>query len=135
MLKSIFLLSFSLLLIRCSDSSTNYDEVELGKEFEIKVGDSAILNQQGIIIKFKSVNDDSRCPAGAVCFWEGNATITLELKNSIGDTISANLNTTLEPKEAEFSDLTILLKSLTPYPILDSVINPSDYTATLLVKN
>jgi len=134
MLKSIFLLSISLLLIGCSDTSTNYDEVELGKEFEIKVGDSAIITQYGVVIKFKTVEEDSRCPIDVLCVWAGNATVVLELKNSVGDTLTSDLNTSLEPKEVKFSDLTILLKSLAPYPILDTVINPKDYTATLLVK-
>jgi len=133
MKRFIFLLSLSLLVIRCSDSSTNYNEVELGKEFEIKVGDSAIISQQGIIIKFISVNNDSRCPTGAICVWEGNAVVALELKSSKGDTLASNLNTSLEPKEVEFSNLTILLKSLAPYPILDTIINSKDYAATLLV--
>ena len=99
------------------------------------MGDSAVFANQGLVIKFKSVEDDSRCPKGAVCVWEGNAAIVLELKSSNGDTLTSNLNTALEPKEVKFSDLTILLKSLAPYPILDTIINSKEYIATLLVKN
>lgn len=121
-------------MIRCSDSLTNYNEVVLDKEFNIKVGDSAVLANQGLIIKFKSVSDDSRCPIGLECFWQGNATVVLELKNFDGDTLTAYLNTFLEPRAVEFSKLTVALKDLAPYPILDSVINTSEYTATLLIK-
>lgn len=134
MKKLIILLSLSLLMIRCSDSSTNYNEVVLGKEFDLKVGNSAVLPDQGLIIKFKSVNDDSRCPIGAICVWEGNATVVLELKNSIGDTLTANLNTSLEPRTAKFSNFTIDLENLIPYPKLNETINSKDYVTTLLVK-
>lgn len=135
MVKTIILLSLSILLIECSDSSTNYNEVELDKEFNIKVGDSAIISQQGIIIKFKTVSEDSRCPIEALCIWPGNATVILELKNSNGDTLTSNLNTSIEPKEVNFSNLITVLKGLTPYPQLDGTINSSDYIAKLLVKN
>lgn len=130
---SLLILSFW--TISCSDSSTNYNEVVLDKEFNIKLGDSAILSSQGIVIIFKTVKSDSRCPIGAVCVWEGNATIVLELKNSDGDTLTSKLNTSLEPRAVEFSDLTIELKNLVPYPKLDETIKPKDYIATLLLKN
>lgn len=123
------------MIINCSDSSTNYNEVELYKEFNLRIGESAIIANQGFIIKFKSVDGDSRCPTGAICVWEGNATVVLELKNSNGDTLTSNLNTSLEPRAVEFSKLTVELKNLVPYPKLDETINPNDYDARLLVKN
>lgn len=122
-------------LLSCSDSLTNYHEVSLDEEFSLGVGESAIFTKHGVVIKFESVNDDSRCPIGAICVWEGNATVVLELKNSNGDTLTSNLNTSLEPRVVEFSDLTIELKNLVPYPKLDETINPNDYVARLLVKN
>lgn len=134
MVKTIILLSLSILLIECSDSSTNYNEVELDKEFNIKEGDSVIIFQERIVIKFKNVKDDSRCPKNAVCVWEGNAAVVLELKNSNGDTFTSILNTSIEPKEVKFSNFIIELKGLNPYPILDTAIVPKDYIVTLLVK-
>ena len=41
-----------LILVGCSDSSTNFNEVELNKEFNLQLGDSAILANQGLIIKY-----------------------------------------------------------------------------------
>ena len=134
MQKYLILLVLSVFTISCSDPSTNYNEIELDKEFNIKVGDSAVLVDQGMVIKFKSVAGDSRCPSGAVCVWEGNATVILNLKNSNVDTLTANLNTSIEPKQANFSNLIIELKSLAPYPKLNESINPNNYIAGLLVK-
>jgi hypothetical protein len=134
MQKYLILLVLSVITISCSDSSTNYNEIELNKEFNIKVGDSAVLVDRGVVIKFKSVAADSRCPAGAVCAWEGNATAILELKNSNVDTLTANLNTSIEPKVVNFSNLIIELKSLAPYPKLNESINPNNYIAKLLIR-
>ena len=120
--------------VSCSDSSVKYTEVVINQEFNIKVGESAVLVDQGMVIKFKSVGDDSRCPTGAVCVWEGNATVILELKNSNLDTLTANLNTSIEPQIVNFSNLIIQLKSLTPYPKLNELINPNDYVAKLLIR-
>jgi len=120
--------------VSCSDSSVKYTEAVINQEFNIKVGESAVLVDQGMVIKFKFVGDDSRCPTGAVCVWEGNATVILELKNSNLDTLTANLNTSIEPKIVNFSNLIIELKSLTPYPKLNESINPNDYVTKLLIR-
>ncbi len=51
-------------------------------------------------------------PTGAVCVWEGNATVILELKNSNLDTLTANLNTSIEPKTENFSNLIIEIEKV-----------------------
>ncbi len=124
-----------LILAGCSDTSTNFNEVELNKEFNLQLGDSAILANQGLVIKFKTVSEDSRCPIGLRCFWAGNATVVLELKSSGADMHTVELKTYLDPKYVEFSDLIIILNDLNPYPKQDEIINPPDYVAKLVVKN
>jgi hypothetical protein len=142
MVKTILLLVVSLLMVNCSDSSTNetelnknFSEADINKEIEIRAGNSVILSDIGLIIKFKSVLGDSRCPIDAICVWEGNAEVSLDFKNSNGDTLSAKLNTSLAPKGIRFSNLTILLKDLVPYPKLDTVIDSTDYIVTLLITD
>ena len=124
-----------LILAGCSDTSTNFDQVELNKEFNLQLGDSVILANQGLVIKFKTVSEDSRCPIGLRCFWAGNATVVLELKSSGADMHTVELKTYLDPKYVEFSDLIIILNDLNPYPKQDEIINPPDYVAKLVVKN
>ena len=135
MVKFIFVVMVGFAAINCSDSSTNYTEIELDQEFEIKVGDSAVLANQGLIIKFKAVTEDSRCPIDAVCVWPGNAAVTFDLKNSIGDKLSTQLNTFVDPKSINFSDVIITLTELNPYPKSNEPINPDEYIAKLIVKN
>lgn len=142
MIKTILLLTVSLLIVNCSDSSTNetglnknFSAADVNKEIEIRAGDSVILSDIGLIIKFNSVLGDSRCPIDAICVWEGNAEVSLDFKNSNGDALSTKLNTSLAPREISFFDLTIFLKDLVPYPRLDTVIDPTDYIVTLLITD
>lgn len=118
----------------CLENLTNYNEVPLNEEFEIRYGESVHISQYGVTIKFAAVEDDSRCPIDAICIWEGNAIVVLKLTNSTGEEKTAKLNTSLDPKQVEFFSLIIELKGLKPYPKSDEIIEQKDYTAQLLVK-
>lgn len=131
-IKIIFLLGF--VSLSCSDSLTNYHAIPLDKEFNLGVGESAIISQHGVVIKFKTVEEDSRCPIPLACFVAGNAVVVLELKDSDRNKQTIKLNTYLEPKNVEYSNLIIDLKDLTPYPKSDEIIDPDDYVAKLIVK-
>jgi hypothetical protein len=126
---------FGFSLIACSDLTNNYSSVEINEEFDINVGGIVEIKDVGLVIKFISVGDDSRCPIDAICVWEGNAVINLDLKNSDGDTFSAQLNTSLDPKQVSFSNLKIQLRALSPYPKSNETINPNSYIAKLLVTD
>ena len=45
---------------------------------ELKVGDCT-ESLDGSYICFQSVINDSRCPVGAICIWEGNAVIAVDV--------------------------------------------------------
>lgn len=45
----------------------------------LKEGERKFLDQQQMNIAFKKVTEDSRCPEGANCAWEGVATVEIEL--------------------------------------------------------
>ena len=47
----------------------------LDDEFTIRYGHSVTLARENLAITFKSVLEDSRCPTGAECVWEGNARV------------------------------------------------------------
>lgn len=134
MTKLKIILLLGIVSFNCSDSLTNYHEVSVDKEFNLGVGESAIISQHGVVIKFKTVEEDSRCPIPLACFVAGNAVVVLELKDSDRNKQTIKLNTYLEPKNVEYSNLIIDLKDLTPYPKSDEIIDPDDYVAKLIVK-
>lgn len=97
-----------------------------GKEFTLRAGESVRLEGSQSIFQFLAVPEDSRCPEGVQCIWEGNAQLSLKL----GDTQFA-INTTVEPREAVVAGFRFQLVQLTQPPRGDTV--PGHYSATLKV--
>ena len=91
-------------------------------------GEHVVVQSQGLFIKFKAVDGDSRCPEGAMCIWAGNAKIVLLVSQE-----DIALNTYLDPKLATYSNYTIRLVMLNPYPRLNGPIDPKEYVAMLVV--
>lgn len=85
---------------------------------------------------FDTVDNDSRCPEGGMCVWEGNARIKLKVSsNGIGEhSIELNTNQSF-PIDTTINHLNIALISLTPYPDISMTIIPTDYVAKLSVAN
>ena len=67
-----------------------------------------------IMIKFLSVEEDSRCPDGAACVWAGNAKVKVKIGYRKGDARIFTFNTTMGPKGDQFAGWAIDLTSLTP---------------------
>ncbi|KFU80004.1 hypothetical protein [Amycolatopsis lurida] len=53
--------------------------VELGETVDLKAGETAEVASKDVSIRFARVVSDSRCAAGMVCVWEGEAVIELAL--------------------------------------------------------
>lgn len=123
------ILIISTLLFSCNYSKTSVSP-NIDDEFEIKYGQTRILGIHNLTIRFIAVLEDSRCPIGLECVWEGNAEIKIEVNQK-----TFRLNTTLEPKELEFMDYKIRLISVYPYPVENEVINPDEYKIKLLITN
>lgn len=122
----IFLLSF--LISNCKSTSNPVDiDINLGEEFNLNYGQTANFKDKSLSIKFKSI-EDSRCPIGAVCVWEGNARIIIGVNE-----VDFSLNSKIEPKEIQSLGYLIKLISVYPYPNIDNPIKLKDYTITLIV--
>lgn len=104
-------------------------EPKLNEEIQIKFGESVTLEKGRLTIKFKSLAEDSRCPQGVVCVWEGNAEVILEvLKKEIA------LNTALDPNEKVVGDYNIQLQDVIPYPKAGEKLKSKDYSIKILVS-
>ena len=106
-------------------------QVETGREFDVAVGQEARVKGSNVVIRFRGVTNDSRCPSDVQCVWAGNAVAGFDLS---GDgTADASLNTTLEPKSARYSGYTITLVGLKPAPKSGTPIPVLEYVATLRI--
>ena len=117
------------------------------KTVAIRLGQSAVLPEQGLTLDFAEVVDDSRCPrsAGGVnvaCAWAGEATIVV---GATRGGVSSRLTLVIpgltdnaaqlpdNPKTyAIFEGYKIQMASLEPQPTVDGQ-KPGEYTVTLLV--
>ena len=62
------LVAITSLLCGCTD---NRVKAELGQEFSLAIGQSAMITGENMEITFEEVTEDSRCPKGVECVQEG----------------------------------------------------------------
>ena len=86
-------------------------------------------------LSFVDVPQDSRCPIGVQCVWEGDGTVVLAvLTAGTSDTTRIELHTSSKfATQATYKDLNIRLQKLDPYPQKDMKIAPADYVTTLAI--
>jgi hypothetical protein len=63
----------------CIELALAASPVRLGDPFSVQHGQSVEL-ADGVKLKFVDVTNDSRCPAGATCVWQGEAFVEIELQ-------------------------------------------------------
>ena len=101
----------------------------------IAQGDCAGDMQTKTYICLDSVQNDSRCPLGVQCFWQGNAEARFKFVKSDDVPVFFNLNTFLG-----FTNDTIIggykftLKAITPYPGGVETLTPKAYKAEILIE-
>ncbi|WP_280462051.1 hypothetical protein [Nocardia carnea] len=105
---------------------------ELGTEFTLSGGDTAVLDAGRLTVLFRDVPEDSRCPAEVNCVWEGDATVLTEV--TVDGTQSAHeLHSNPQfPTDVLTGGYRIALRSITP-PGSASEIPLPDYRVNLLV--
>lgn len=132
-MKKIFpfmLLILSLTLLIAPACSAR-QEVALGQEFQLRPGGEAVVSGENISIRFIKITEDSRCPIGATCVWEGRAVCLIEMTQD-GDAIEHSLIEMGLSEQAEqtFSGYRFTF-NVTPYPELEKEIHEGDYRLAL----
>ena len=105
---------------------------QTGDTLTLKVGQQRTAPNSKLRIKFISVIEDSRCPVGANCIWEGNAKIRVQVTGQRSTKVF-EFNTTLGPKGDMLDGWAITLEELIPVPRADRKNNFKRYTATFKV--
>ena len=108
-------------------------EARQGETFRLRPGESARLVGTGVIVGFRAIVEDSRCPGDVVCVWQGNASARFTATLAAGTAVTFDLNTTLDPKATEVGGRTITLVAVEPYPVSTGPIDPARYVVTLRV--
>lgn len=97
---------------------------------ELPVGRSADNGE--ISVTFEGVSEDSRCPGGVQCVWEGNGAIRLTLTGG-DETELVILNSALNPRQVSFGPYLIAFRDLTPYPVSGEPFDPVEYAAHITI--
>ncbi len=137
MFKHILLLSSLLILITLAGCQSGEGRIQasIDNEFSLAAGQIAELKGEQITIQFEGIQDDSRCPKGATCIWQGRVSSILQIRdNGLSSKIVL-----VEPglsdqygnnryKQYEFTS------HVQPYPELGKKISSEDYRLFLTVK-
>jgi hypothetical protein len=135
-----FLIHSSLFLglLACGQNSGPADVddpvfVQAGTPFQLRPGGSARVGDSGLVIGFRGITGESRCPMDVVCVWQGDATARIQATVGRMAWTGYDLHTGLQPQSIKFQDWTIKLVSVEPYPRSDRQIRPEEYVLTLEV--
>jgi len=111
------------------------DEVRLGEEFSLAVGQSASITGEDLTIKFVEVIGDSRCPKDATCVWQGEVTVAIEI--TAGDS-QYPMTLTQPGLTDEYSMDTYneyeFAFTVQPYPEVEKLISVDDYELLIIVS-
>jgi hypothetical protein len=149
-MKKIAILGFLFILIigcekgpddRAHQCNAKYvSEYEYCKDFKfndtINLGCCDCLNnlEDQSFIYFDSVINDSRCPNGAVCCWEGNAVVRLKIERYNEVPILFDLNTNGDYQtDTLISGYRLFLIGLNPYPEIFHKIKQEDYQVEIMI--
>jgi hypothetical protein len=109
-------------------------EQSASERVELRVGASAPVSGTRTTITFERVRDDSRCPTGVTCIWEGDAIVVLSLHTGTNEraTVEVHQNPRF-PRQATAQGVTVALEALEPYPEADKPVPAGAYMVKLRV--
>ena len=107
---------------------------DLGRKFELRVGQTVSIEGEQIMLKFVEAVNDSRCPDSATCIWQGEVTCLIEI-TYLGSTYTKTLTQpglSAEPSRDIFQGYSIAFNVL-PYPSLEREIKANEYRLELVI--
>jgi len=132
------ILNLPIILLLLLFSGCSFPENEItadkGEEFELAIGQTASISGEGIKIKFVEVLTDSRCPANAICIWQGEVTCLVEI--TVGETIFQKVllqsGQSAGYSMSDFRDYQLAFR-IEPYPLDEKPIDSSEYRLNLVI--
>jgi hypothetical protein len=127
------------LLAACGGQAEVQPDAQPGPSVSV-VGDTAFLelpvgrsaDNGEITVTFEGVSEDSRCPRGVQCVWEGNGAIRLTLTGG-DETQLVILNSALNPRQTSFGPYLIGFRDLTPYRVSGEPFDTREYAAHIAI--
>jgi hypothetical protein len=121
-------------LILCGCAAKAGPKPALGATFILRYGERATISTERLSLTFQKVLEESRCPAGVTCIWEGNARIVLKAERPPAAASMLELNTSGRyPAEAAYEGYTVRLRGVRPAPEHGRELDAAEYSAEIEV--
>ena len=129
------LLAVFVAFIICCGFSCQYEEsckpVATGEEVVMLHGKIYCLDDPSSEVVITGISD-GRCPEGVVCFWQGEVTVTMNLKaNATEEEIT--LRSVLHPADTTANYIFRLI-DVFPYPKYKQPVEMADYRVTVRIE-
>ena len=106
----------------------------LGNSFNLRYGERSILAGEDLVLTFVQVLEESRCPVGVQCIWEGNARVGVNVEKPPSRSATLELNTSRRyDTEATYQGYRVQLLQVVPYPRHGHTLQAADYCANLKI--
>lgn len=137
MRKCIFIVLAIVTILALAGCASQQAEISasLGQEFNLALGQNASINGEQLKVSFIEVVSDSRCPTGATCIWEGEASCLIEItyRDSLNQKLLTQPGLTKGPWKTDFKEYEISF-SIQPYPELGKELEDKDYYLQLVIN-
>lgn len=115
------------------EAKTVSEDIQVGYKTKI-----CSNTNKDVCITFDTIMEESRCPIGLNCVWEGNAKGRFTLNNGSA-TFTFDLDTqpsyNMYHNDTTIGGYQITLDGLTPHPTTEYKIKTANYVASLVVKS
>ncbi|MFV0589816.1 MAG: hypothetical protein ACK5M7_00390 [Draconibacterium sp.] len=125
------ILTILLLLFTACNTDQENNILLLNKNQKLRLQEVYALPDQSLQIQIQRV-EDSRCPAGVVCVWEGEASVFLNV--GMQEIHELVLSTARIPKDT-VQNYEFELADVSPFPDISREISQEDYRVTLMVRH
>ncbi len=107
----------------------------LNQEFRLPMKTEVGLPEEKLTIALREVVEDSRCPEGVNCFWEGNAKVRVMVRKTGQAPATIDLNTSgrIGPNKVTYREYEVELVSVSPTPKQNQTIPQKDYVASMRI--
>lgn len=112
-------------------------QTKANENFQLKINQTAYLQSENLKITLLNVQD-SRCPSGVVCLWEGVARTWVNIlqdNQNLGNFNLTSRNFQSGLGVLQFKNYALKLVDVEPYPQRGQSIALSNYSVTFMVTN
>ena len=128
-------ITFMLCITLLGSYACSNDGVSIGEEFYLRIGESASIRGEDLQVRFLDVTEDSRCPKGVTCIWEGRVSCLVEItyRESLESVLLTEPGSNDFPTEQSFHEYR-LTYHIEPYPQAGSEIAEEEYQLHLKIS-